>query len=259
MGLGGTARYDGGITAIHNTGLQTRCPSFIAQWVSLISAIHSLQPAIGAPPHTRWRTLPPHIDSLSQSALGLPHPFHSLGPVGLPIEVTPLPLTHSTLPACLPLLLPAIAEQTHKQRNSDPTLQATIHSGGNIALPYTNCHEETGFSTPVPTADGFHVLALEWSRKEMRFYADGSIPYLTVRRVEDGVGGNNSLAGRLLIHSYYKYRYLLSALVHTRFVSTRVMLHNISCPLPHLPAFLRRPLRLSTPHSTPSTPSSVPT
>ena len=58
----------------------------------------------------------------------------------------------------------------------------------------------------------------------MRFYVDGSIPYLTVRRVEDCVGGINGLAGRLLIH--YKYRCLLSALVHTRFVSTRVMLHK---------------------------------
>ena len=208
------------------------------------------------PTHTMAHTPPPHRQSFSVSTRSTP-PF-SLPRPGGPADRSHPSATHPLHPACLPLLLlPAIAEQTHKQRNSDPTLQATIHSGGNIALPYTNCHEETGFSTPAPTADGFHVLALEWSRKEMRFYADGSIPYLTVRRVEDGVGGNNSLAGRLLIHSYYKY--LLSALVHTRFVSTRVMLHNISCPLPHLPAFLRRPLRLSTPHSTPSTPSSVPT
>ena len=179
--------------------------------------IHSLQPLIYLARST-YSSSPSHTLSLSTRPPAPLAPFSHPRPGGGPTNLTILPLTHSALPACLPacLLLPAIALQTTKQRNSDPTLQATIHSGGNIAVPYTNCHEETGFSTPAPTADGFHVLALEWSRKEMRFYVDGSIPYLTVRRVEDGVGGINGLAGRLLIHLHYKYWYLLTRCISSQ-------------------------------------------
>jgi beta-glucanase (GH16 family) len=71
-----------------------------------------------------------------------------------------------------------------EHKNNITNIEASLHYGGTVAANYQNCRsisKTTAFNaTALAANDGWHTVALEWSRDQIRFYANGPSPYQTV-------------------------------------------------------------------------------